>query len=134
MHWSEPLLLCPYRPGGRGPLYFDCWGLAREALARYGWPNLPAFGRISARSRERVQLAVASMLPLVEPCAAQDGALAAVYRGGRLDHVGVVMEIDGRLFVMHTSSTRGVRRESLRAFERSQPNVRYYRARNQNIR
>lgn len=130
MHWTDRYLSCPYEAGARGPHAYDCWGQAREVLMQgYGWPELPAFGPVRETDPAAMQAAEAQLLPWLRVCAHGDGALAAAYRGGVLAHVGVVVAVDGRLMVLHTTSKRGPRRDPLRVFERAYFDVRYYRVR-----
>lgn len=128
MHWTDRYLSCPYEAGARGPHAYDCWGQAREVLMQgYGWPELPAFGRVRGSNPEAMREAEAGLLPSLRLCQPEDGALVAVYRRGALVHVGAVVEVDGRLLVLHTSIARGPRRDPLRLFQRAHFDVRFYR-------
>lgn len=128
-HWSDSYLHCPYVRGGRGPDEYDCWGLVRELLVHLNWPELPSFGLITAHDKNRVDEAKSIVSAMVNECHPKHAALATVYRNKSLIHVGAVIEIDGRLKVLHTNRS-GPHRDDLRVFRRQYLNVRFYSAKN----
>lgn len=102
-------LKVPYVDRGRTMDGLDCWGqllLVREHL---GMPSLPDIGPVSRAepiAMQREYGKVSSGLSECKPCI---GAIAAVFRGTLFVHVGVVLEIDGRLAVLETNEGSGPR-------------------------
>lgn len=134
MSWLDPYMGARYRDGARGEvvdgvLEYDCWSLARAVRHEvYGKPLLPSWGHVRntmPREFARAHEAVSSCL---EECSPEVGAVAAVFRGRLVTHVGVVIEVDGRLAVL---DIRGdglpVRWQWVRDFESRYLRVIYYR-------
>lgn len=134
MSWIDRYIGARYRDGARGEVVggvaeYDCWSLARAVRHEvYGKPLLPSWGHVRntmPREFARAHQAVSSCL---EECAPEVGAVAAVFRGRLVVHVGVVVEIDGRLAVL---DIRGdglpVRWQRVDDFESRYLRVIYYR-------
>ncbi|MCY1461339.1 hypothetical protein D9M71_789860 [compost metagenome] len=62
----------------------------------------------------------------MEECAPEPGAIAAVFRGEYLVHVGIVVHLDGQLKVLDTNPG-GPRIRPVRDFESTHQRVVYYR-------
>ena len=135
MTWLDAYLDVRYRDGARGEVVdgvveHDCWSLARAVRHEvYGKPLLPSWGHVRntmPREFARAHEAVAS--ECLEECVPEVGAVAAVLRGRLVTHVGVVVEIDGRLAVL---DIRGdglpVRWQWVADFESRYLRVIYYR-------
>lgn len=123
-------LLAPYLDGGRTLQGLDCWGLLLLVREDLGCRPLPSIGAITRREPAGMQHCYARTLSVVEECNPEAGAVAAVFRGKALVHVGVVLEIDGRLAVLETNPKTGARWLRVRPFESQYAKVIYYRDRN----
>lgn len=100
----------PYAKGGLTEDGADCWGLALLVRRRLG-RNDPFAPHASAyddpRANRRVfRHAMGWVRPTDDP---QPGAFAAVLHREQCRHVGVVLDIDGRLCVLETEVLGGVR-------------------------
>ena len=126
-HWADQYLYAPYRTGGRGPRSYDCWGFVQAALAEQYDKHLPIFGHVTRKGGENIQNAHDQLRSTVKMCEPQDGAIAAVYRGGIFEHVGLVLEIDAKNWVQHTSSHQGAERLTLKQWMKKFPQTRFYR-------
>jgi hypothetical protein len=63
----------------------------------------------------------------MELCAPEVGAIAAVFTGSLMTHVGVCIEVEGRTVVLEMNPKTGVRWRPVRDFEAPYTKVRYYR-------
>ncbi|OHC12255.1 MAG: hypothetical protein A2002_09450 [Pseudomonadales bacterium GWC1_66_9] len=110
-----------------GPDAYNCWGLARAVRHEvYGLPLLPEYGRhvqASPHAQRDYQIQAGEM----EECAPEPGSIAAVFRGPLCIHVGVVIEVEGRLAVLETNQRSGCRWLRVPDFERRWLRVIYYR-------
>lgn len=127
--WVNDYLQSVYLDGGRGELgMFDCWGLAREVRHKiYGKRLLPSWGHIRNTMPRAFTDAYKEQAKELEECAPEVGALAMVFTGRLMLHVGVVVELEGRLAVLDTSAKSGVRWQRIPAFEAPFFKVVYYR-------
>lgn len=117
----------PYVDGARGPLAFDCWGLC--VAIRTGvfcLPLLPSLGSVGRNRLRDNTVAYRELKQGMEECLPEPGAIAAVFRGQLMAHVGVVVEVEGRLKVIDTNPG-GVRVRTVRDFESDYPRVVYYK-------
>ena len=134
MSWLARYIGARYRDGARGEVVggvaeYDCWSLARAVRHEvYGKVLLPSWGLIrNSQPREfaRAREAVAARM---EVCAPELGAVATVFRGRLVTHIGVVVEVDGRMAVL---DIRGdglpVRWQRVDDFESRYLRVIYYR-------
>lgn len=121
------LLQVPYQRNARGPEALDCWGqvrMARQSL--FGKALLPPFsdvasGDVRAMTKEVLRAAAGFM-----PCEAKPGAIATAWQGRTCPHVGIVVEIDGRLRVLDTNVNAGPRLHTLSGFAASFTKVVFY--------
>ena len=126
-HWVENYLGKPYEDGARGPDRFDCWGLVRHVRhAHCGARLLPSWGHVRNTMPREFTRAYAAESAKMRQCEPEPGAIAAVFRGMLCIHVGVVVEIDGRLAVLEINQRSGVRWLRVPDFERQYIKVRYY--------
>lgn len=114
-----------YQSGGRGPAVFDCYGLARHARASlFQCPWLEAHEGVSD-SDKRAMTRICKEIGL-RPALPAPGVLATCWRGELFHHVGICIEIDGRLGVLETSRKTGPRWLHIAEFERIYSRVIYY--------
>ncbi|HFH3169892.1 hypothetical protein R4K19_18745 [Pseudomonas aeruginosa] len=66
----------------------------------------------------------------LEQCEPGPGVIAAAYRGRLLDHVGLLVEVDGRLRVLEINPGSGVSLTPLQKFSDKYSMVVFYRDRN----
>ena len=125
----DELLRVPYERNARGPQALDCWGQVRLArLHLFGRPLLPAFcdvasGDVRAMTKEVVRAASAAGFA---PCDPRPGAIATAWQGRTCPHVGIVVDIDGRLRVLDTNVGAGPRLHTLAGFAASFTKVVFY--------
>lgn len=123
----EAYLNTRYEPHGRGPDSFDCWGLCRDVRARVfgaGW--LPSFGHVVPADKRAVTRAAQEALEsALRPCARQPGAIALAWRGRVCIHAGIVIERDGRQWILETDVATGPVLTPCRRFERRFTRVEY---------
>lgn len=125
-HWFERYQAMTYEDGARGPDRIDCWGLCREVRhAIYGKRLLPSWGHVRNTMPREFTKAYAAESVNMRQCGPELGAIAAVFRGKICFHVGVVVELEGRMCVLEINS-RGVSRHSPSDFERQYLKVVYY--------
>lgn len=127
-HWVEQYLECQYEDGARGPERYDCWGLVRHVLhAHLGGRLMPSWGHVRNTMPRLFTRAYQAEAATMEECAPCSGAIAAVFRGAIVAHVGVVIEVGGRLRVLEMNPKTGVRHLSVQDFEAPYHRVVYYR-------
>ena len=123
----ESYLTSTYRDGGRGPRVFDCYGLVRAARHElFRLPLLPSYGAISPDDKAQMTATCATESQRFRQSNPQPAAIATCWRGQLCVHVGVCVELNGRLGVLETGRKCGPRWLSLRDFERRYLKVIYY--------
>jgi hypothetical protein len=127
--WLNAYLFARYVDGARGEGgAFDCWGLAREVRHKiYGKHLLPPWGHIRNTMPRAFTDAYTEQVKELEECLPEPGALAMVFTGRLMLHVGVVVELEGRLAVLDISAQHGPRWQRIPAFEAPHSKVVYYR-------
>jgi cell wall-associated NlpC family hydrolase len=122
-HWISSYLGLPFKPGGRGPDFYDCWGVLRLVYTREFGIDLPEFPYLTPNNFQE-QIAAEDWLPAPVPF---DGA--AVRMGTtpeHMDHVGIF--VSGN--VLHSFNGRASVAEPLpRLRFRGYTNVQFYRHR-----
>jgi hypothetical protein len=112
---------------GRGPNVYDCWGLVREARAElFGKPLLASYGEIDPDDKRSLTGAASEVngrLRLVGPV---PGAIAEGWRCRLCIHVGIVVEVDGRRWILETGHSTGPVLTRIRDFESQYLKVMYY--------
>ncbi|VVQ20719.1 hypothetical protein PS934_05029 [Pseudomonas fluorescens] len=120
-------LSAPYRDGARGPLAFDCYGLVNAVRHEvFGLPLLPSLGGVGRSKLRENTKAYREVSAGLEECLPEPGAIASALIGEFLDHVGVVVFLDGQLKVLDTNPG-GPRIRTVRDFEQRYQRVVYYR-------
>ena len=90
-------------------------------------PLLPLYGGISADDKRALSKAAKETIAShLKECDLQLGAIAACYRVSLCVHVGIVVEIDGRLCIAEIGARTGFRIVPVERFEASYTKVRYY--------
>lgn len=127
--WLNRYLFAHYVDGARGEDgAYDCWALAREVRHKiYGKRLLPSWGHIRNTMPREFTKAYQAEAASMEPCAPEPGAIAAVFTGRLMLHVGVVVELEGRLAVLDINEKSGARWQRIPAFEAPFSKVVYYR-------
>ena len=93
----------------------------------FGLPLLPLYGGISADDKRALSKAAKETISShLKECDMRIGAIAACYRVSLCVHVGIVVEVDGRLCIAEIGSKTGFRIQSVERFEASYTKVRYY--------
>jgi hypothetical protein len=123
----RPYLESRYRDGGRELPEVDCFGLVRLVRHEvFGLPLLPEWGACHRFDLRAATAGFRAETAALEHGLARPGALACVLRGALFLHVGVVVDLDGRLGVLDTAEASGPRWRKLCDFERAYPRVEYY--------
>ena len=127
--WVNDNLQSSYIDGARGDSgAFYCWGLARDGRHKvYGKRLLPSWGHIRNTMPRAFTDAYHEQAKELEECEPEPGAVAMVFTGRLMLHVGVVVELEGRLAVLDTSAKSGCRWQRIPAFEAPFFKVVYYR-------
>ena len=93
----------------------------------FGLTLLPLYGGINADDKRALSKAAKETISgHLKECDLRIGAIAACYRVSLCIHVGVVVEVDGRLCVAEIGAKTGFRIQSIKRFEASYSKVRYY--------
>ena len=90
-------------------------------------PLLPLYGGINADDKRSLTKAASETISgHLKECDMRIGAIAACYRASLCVHVGLVVEIDGKLHIAEIGSKTGFRILSIERFEAAYTKVRYY--------
>lgn len=118
-----------YVRGGREWPELDCFGLVRLARAElYGAPMMPlCTAAVPGNCREitRAVSKVAWELDM-SPCGCAPGSVATAWAASLCIHVGLVVEADGRLWVLETDEPTGPCLTPVKDFESRYTRVVYY--------
>ena len=108
--------------------FFNCWSLVRRLRVElFGLPLLPLYGGINADDKRSLTNAASETISShLKECSLQIGAIAACYRVSLCVHVGIVVEVDGRLCIAEIGAKTGFRIVPVERFEASYTKVRYY--------
>lgn len=102
-------LRVPYLDQGRTLEGLDCWGLVLGIRRDLGFSDLPEIGAVTRHTVQEMQHQFKEVSYTLEKGDPVPGALAAVFRARVFVHVGLVVEIEGRLAVIETNPKTGVR-------------------------
>lgn len=121
-------LRIPYRDHGRDWAGCDCWGLVRMVRFALRGDFLPSYGGIDPQDKPALTAAAGEVMSLdgFRECEPRLGAIAAVWRGALCLHVGIVVEVEGRLAVLETGRRIGARWLRLADFGQVYRDVRFY--------
>lgn len=120
-------LECTYRDGGRGPVEYDCWGLARHVRhVELGLKLLPEYGSLRNTSPRDFTKAYRAESHLLRECGPEHGAIAAVLIGEICVHVALVLQIEGRFKILEINPTRGPRMLPLEKWLRDHNRVTFH--------
>lgn len=114
---------------GRRGDELDCWGLVRLARVKLfdrGW--LPSYVDIDPADKAGLTVAAGAVRDqrgFVE-VGLQPGAIATAWRARMCVHVGIVVEADGRMWVLETDEGSGPKLTRQGAFENRYTKVIYY--------
>jgi cell wall-associated NlpC family hydrolase len=118
MHWAADLIGAPYERGAQGPDAWDCWSLTRHVFAaRYGivMPVIAIDDASADNVRAIRQAAHASGWRPAHDDKPRDGDVALMRNLLGERHVGVIVEADGALGLLHAVQGPGVCFEALAA-------------------
>lgn len=129
MHWIRKYLGSRYVDHGRILPELDCWGLVRAVLRERGVGLFPAFGAVHPDDKSGMTEAMTGLISTFATTPPTPDAIACLFRGEVLLHVGVVLAVDGVLVVLHTGRRTGPRLQPVESFlrEYGASNVRFYK-------
>lgn len=125
----DDFLRTRYVPFGRTVPELDCWGLVRLARASlFGRPMLPSYSETEPDDKAGLTMAASEVQEQggfreVPP---SPGAIATGWRARLCVHVGLVVEADGRLWVLETDTGAGPTLTKINAFEARYTRVIFY--------
>jgi hypothetical protein len=103
-HWATPLIGCPWRAGATGPDGFDCRGLVRHVWrTRRGHDVAALMPEVMHDAQRLLAAAHADGFTLAGRGAAFRGREYDIVTMRGIDgpHVGVLIEVDGTLRLLH---------------------------------
>lgn len=104
IRYSENQIGSKYKYAGRGPENFDCSGLVSYVYDQANY-------QLSGSSESISRLSSGIRQKNVQP-----GDLVFFKKGGRVFHVSIVVEVsNGEIWVVHSTTSRGVIREDILA-------------------
>ena len=128
MDWINKYLTCRYVDGGRTDSEMDCWQMVRTVRHReLGMKLLPSYGDLRNTDPRAFTKAYSTEAAAMQQCEPEHGAIAAVLHGKVCIHVALVLEVDGRLYVLEINPTRGARFLTLAQWQRDHLHVTFHR-------
>lgn len=118
-----------YVEGGRGPVEFDCYGMVRTVRHEvYGFPLLPSHSEVSPSDKDAMTAVCQEIIDCAQlhECSIREAAIASAWAGRRCVHVGIVVQADGRLWILETDEPTGPCLTPVRVFENRYTSVKYY--------
>lgn len=106
----DKFLKTRYLRGGRGPVEYDCYGLVRHARTElFGRSLLPLLSDVLPGDARAITNAHAQVYASGEfrESPVRPGAIAEGWVASLCVHVGIVVEVDGRLMVLETDEPTG---------------------------
>ncbi|MEB2702255.1 nitrite transporter [Citrobacter koseri] len=115
-----------WQKGGRVYPELDCFGVVNEVRKDLGMPEWPDFAGVTKDNGGLNREARKLMLSLerCEPC---EGAGVACYSGSTVTHVGVVVNIDGELYVVDCNEKSNVSVRTVARFRRQYVKVEFWK-------
>ncbi|PIT51890.1 nitrite transporter [Snodgrassella alvi] len=112
--------------GGRDFPALDCFGLINEVRRDLNLPVWPDFAGVT-KDNGGLDVNARLMFERLEKCQPQAGAGVACYSGSVVDHVAVVVELNGLLHVAECNPRTNVTFLPLQRFARRFYRVEYWR-------
>lgn len=125
----EKYRLVPYVKRGRSLKEgLDCWGLVRLIRMDLGYSELPLFNGVDPLDKRLFTQSASSCIELcgLVQCDLKHGAIACGYKGKLCYHVGIVLDVNGKLMILETDEDTGVILTSVSRFESRYSRVEYY--------
>lgn len=125
----DDFLQTRYVPFGRAAPELDCWGLVRLArVSLFGRLLLPSHVGINPQDKAALTAAAQAVREQggFQEVQARPGAIAAAWRARLCVHVGLVVEADGRLWVLETDAGTGPTLTRINIFETRYTRVIFY--------
>jgi len=122
-------LKIPYKDHGRDLTGCDCWGLVRIARRALRGEDLPSCGLVSPGNKFELTHAANSVIrhrKFNQIAIPKTGTIATVWRGALCYHVGIVVDGDYGLCVLHTRAKTGTSVMKINDFNVAYYDVRYY--------
>ena len=125
----DDFLRTRYVKYGRVAPDLDCWGLVRLAkVDLFGGRLLPSFGQIDPMDKRSLTSATSEVREQggfveVQP---RPGAIATAWRASLCVHVGIVIDVDGMLWVLETDEGVGPSLTRISTFESRYTRVIFY--------
>lgn len=119
---------CRWSHNGMEFPHLSCYGLVRLARQElFGLPALPSLAHMSSYDKRAATMAARAIThEHMNPCEPQPGAMAICWRGRLCMHVGLVVEVDGRLSVLDIDEGRGACITPLAVWQRRYLRVDFY--------
>lgn len=116
-----------YERRARGPDKHDCWSIVRSVRHEvFGKSLLPSFGAICPQDKKGLTDACVEVRQDFNQVPARAGAIATAWRASLCVHVGICVEVDGRLWVLETDEPAGPALVPVKTFESRYTKVIYY--------
>lgn len=120
--------MIPYVSGGRDiESGLDCWGLVRHARVNlFGKPEMPRLDEMDVLSKSQTTRNYQSIISDYFECGFLESAIACAFVNNLMVHVGIVVQADGRMWVMETDTPHGFSLTERSKFEKKYTAVKYY--------
>lgn len=118
-----------YEPFARGPDAYDCWGVVRDAWVRmFNREPLPAYDGIDPEDKAALTMETYKVMRMYgfSEVEIHEGAIATAWRANLCVHVGIVVEADGRPWILETDKGSGPCLTRPSRFEKRYTRVVYY--------
>lgn len=116
-----------YQDGGRGPDKYDCYGLMRAVRHwEYNKPLLPEYAGVPVDDYRSLTRGALGEVQAMKETDCRPGVAVLGWRGNVCLHVGVVVTIDNKIWVLETSKETGTRIVMPQDFAKRYQAVRYY--------
>jgi len=122
----DKYLSVTWQMGGRAYPILDCYGLVHEVRLDMGLPSWDLFEGV-IKEGDEMDRVCKDFIINITPCDPSPGAVAACYTGQMINHLGVVVSIDGILHVMESNPGKNVSVLPLHRFSRRYIRVEYYK-------
>lgn len=117
IYYSRDLIGTKYKYGGTTPRGFDCSGFT-QYVYKFRHLELPRNSEAQSKVGDKVKS------KNVKP-----GDLVFFKKGRKVNHVGMVTKIEnGEIYMIHSSSSRGIIEESITSSTYWKPKLLYYRS------